>query len=77
MQVCVDILVMWYELNCSQLAKLEKKILSCHCHEIYRVEAVGLKKLQSCLKNCDISKYVKFGNSFSHILLIKIGIILL
>ena len=28
--------------NGSQLSKLKKKFLSCCCHEIYRVEAVGL-----------------------------------
>ena len=30
--------------NGSQLAKMEKStFLTCHCHEIYREEAVGLK----------------------------------
>ena len=33
-----------------------------HCHEIYREEAVGLKKkIQLYLKNYDSCKYVKFG----------------
>ena len=30
-------------LNGSQLAKMKKKILTCHCHESYGEQAVGLK----------------------------------
>ena len=48
--------------NGSQLAKMKKKVfLLCYCHEIYRVEAVGLTKLQLYLKNEFFGEYFKFG----------------
>ena len=40
---CVDI-------NDSQLAKMEKKIPTCLCHKIHRVEAVGLSLFNYILK---------------------------
>ena len=39
--------------------KWKSAFLTCHCHEIYREEAVGLKI--SNLKNYDFCEYVKFG----------------
>ena len=36
----------FYAFNGSQLAKLKRTFPTCHCHEIYREEAVGLKKLK-------------------------------
>ena len=40
------------ELDDSQLAKLKTSIpVICYCHEIYRVEAVGLKYSHYTLKN--------------------------
>ena len=33
----------------------------CPGHEIYRDEAIGLKKLQIYLKNYDLCEYVEFG----------------
>ena len=41
--------------------KWKRVFLTCHCHKIYRHEAVGLKKLQKYLKNYDICENVKFG----------------
>ena len=41
--------------------KWKRVFLKCPCHEIYRDEAVGLKKLQKYLKNYDICENVKFG----------------
>ena len=41
--------------------KWKRVFLTCPCHEIYRDEAVGLKKLQKYLKNYDICENVKFG----------------
>ena len=35
--------------------------LTCHCHKISRVEAVGLKKSNFTLKNYNFCEYVKFG----------------
>ena len=50
------------KLNHSQLAKLEKSVpLSCHCHEIYKVEAVSQKNFNNNFKNYDFYEYVKFG----------------
>ena len=41
--------------------KLKRVFLTCLCHEIYRDEAVGLKKTQIYLKNYDFCEYVEFG----------------
>ena len=35
--------------------------LTCPCNEIYKDKAVGLKKMQICLKNYDLREYVEFG----------------
>ena len=37
-------------LNGSQLAKLKSTFRTCHCHEIYKEEAVGLKSSNCTLK---------------------------
>ena len=42
---------------------MKKSILTCHCHKIYRDEAVGLKNLQKYLKNYDIYENVKLGQN--------------
>ena len=41
--------------------KWKRAFLTCHCHKIYRDEAVGLKKMQIYLKNYDFCETVKFG----------------
>ena len=38
-----------------------KKYIPYICHEIYRVEAVGLKSSSYTQKNDDFCEYVKFG----------------
>ena len=48
-------------INGSQLAEKKKVFLSCYFHEIYRVEAVGLEKLQLYLQNYDFCEYAEFG----------------
>ena len=48
----------WSKLNGSQLAKMKSTFLTCHCHEIYREEAVALKNSNYTLK---IMKYMEFG----------------
>ena len=48
-------------LNGSQLAKMKKYIPYMSLHEIYRVEAVGLKSSNYTLKSYDFCEYVKFG----------------
>ena len=37
-------------LNDSELVKFKKSFPSCYCHEIYRVETVGLKNSNYALK---------------------------
>ena len=57
----VSYMVHW--LNNSQVHNWQKwksTFLSCHCHEIYRVEAIGLKSSNYTLKNYDFCEYVKF-----------------
>ena len=51
----------YFSFNGSQLAIWKKVFLTCPCHEIYRDEAVGLKKLQIYFKNYDLCEYVEFG----------------
>ena len=41
--------------------KWKSRFLTCHCHEIYREEAVGLKSFQLCFENYNFCEYVKFG----------------
>ena len=41
--------------------KWKSTFLTCHCHEINREEAVGLKSTNKYLKNYDFCEYVKFG----------------
>ena len=41
--------------------KWKRVFLTCPCHEIYRDEAVGLKKMQLYLKNYDFCEHVEFG----------------
>ena len=43
------------------MKKWKRVLLACPCHEIYRDEAVGLKKMQLYLKNYDFCEYVEFG----------------
>ena len=45
--------------NGSQLQKWKSTFPICHCHEIYREEAVGLKSSNYTLKY-DFCEYVKF-----------------
>ena len=40
---------------------MKSTFLTCHCHKIYRVEAVGLKKVQLYFSNNNFDEYVKFG----------------
>ena len=40
--------------------KWKRVLLTCPCHEIYRDEAVGSKKLQTYFKNYDFCEYLKF-----------------
>ena len=41
--------------------KWKSTFLTCPCHEIYRVEAVGLQNSNYTFKNYDFCEYVKFG----------------
>ena len=41
----------WVRVNSSQVAKWKSRSLTCHCHEIYRDEAVCLKSSNHTLKN--------------------------
>ena len=41
--------------------KLKSIFLTCPCHKIHRVEAVGLKSSNYTFKNDDFCEYVKFG----------------
>ena len=48
--------------NCSQLAKLKKRVsLSCHCHEIYTTEEVGLQSCNNIFCNHNFCEYLRFG----------------
>ena len=57
-----DIGTYLYFTNGSQLAKMKKStFLTCPCHKIYRVEAVGLKSFNYTLKNYYFCENMKFG----------------
>ena len=52
-----------FELTAHNWQKWKRIFLTCPCHEIYRVEAVGLKNsnYNLYLKNYDFCEDVKFG----------------
>ena len=59
-----------YMLTAHNWQKWKSTFLTCHCHEIYREEAVGQKKFQLYLKNYDFCENVKCGT-----ILLKIDIL--
>ena len=54
-------LLMTYLLTAHNWQKWKRVFLTCPCHEIYRVESVGLKTSNYTLKDYDFCEYVKFG----------------
>ena len=51
------------QVNGSRLVKMKSTFLTCPCHEIYRVEVVGIykKKIKLYLNKYDFCEYMKFG----------------
>ena len=52
--------ILW-DLTAHNWQNWKRVFLTCPCHEIYKDEAVRLKKLQIYLKNYDLREYVDFG----------------
>ena len=51
----------FYCLTAHNWQKWKTVLLTCPCHDMYRDEAVDLKKMQIYLKNYDFCEYLEFG----------------
>ena len=52
---------MFYLLTAHNWQKWKSTFLTCHCHEIYREEAAGIKSSNFSWKIMIFCKYVKIG----------------